>query len=211
MVKERRDALGMSQEELAAQAGTSQGTIDKIENDRSLRSKFLPAVFNVLGLPLELLTNDAAKQAAQAIVPRDSLVGGADLPIYTAVRAGAIDDSILVSPDPIDYVKRPEPLARATKGYGLYVIGDSMEPAFRQGDLALVHPNVPPKAGDEVVVCSIDTDGEHYAVIKLLTKVTADKWHLRQYNPGPGEPAEFTLDRREWPTCHLVVGNYRRR
>ena len=122
-----------------------------------------------------------------------------------------MEDSVLVSPDPIDYVKRPEPLARAKNGYGLYIVGDSMEPAFRQGDLALIHPNLPPKAGDEVVVCSIDVDGEHYAVIKLLTKITADRWHLRQYNPGPGEPRDFTLDRKEWPICHLVVGSYRRR
>lgn len=210
LVKERREALGMSQETLAERAGASQGTIDKIENNRSQRSKFLPAVFNVLGIPLEALT-DASAQASQPTIPKAELVGIADLPIYVSVRAGAIDDSILVSPEPIDYVKRPEPLAKAKNGYGLYIVGDSMEPAFRQGDLALVHPNMPPKPGDEVVVCSIDVNGEHYAVIKLLTKVTADKWHLKQYNPGPDEPAEFTLDREEWPVCHLVVGSYRRR
>ena len=68
-----------------------------------------------------------------------------------------------------------------------------------------------PKPGDEVVVCSVDVNGEHYAVIKLLTKITSDKWHLKQYNPGPDEPAEFTLDREEWPVCHLVVGSYRKR
>lgn len=201
----------MSQEDLAKNAGTSQGTIDKIENNRSQRSKFLPAVFNVLGISLDLLTTDAAAQAAQPMVPKTELVGNADLPIYAAVRAGAIDDSILVSPEPIDYVKRPEPLARAKNGYGLYIVGSSMEPAYRQGDLALIHPNMPPKAGDEVVICSTDTNGEHYAVLKLLTKVTAEKWHLRQYNPGPDEPAEFILDRKEWPICHLVVGTYRRR
>lgn len=147
---------------------------------------------------------------SQAVSGSD-LVGPSDLPIYASVRGGAIDDSVLVSPEPIDYVKRPEPLARAKNGYGLYIVGDSMEPAFRQGDLALIHPNIPPKAGDEVVVCSQDVNGEHYAIIKLLTKVTATTWHLKQYNPGPGEPAEFTLDRGEWPICHLVVGSYRKR
>ena len=227
MVKRRRDELGWSQERLAESVGTSQATIDKIENGRSVRSRFLPEIFTVMGLPIEALVEQNALKAGRAfvidgqhkvaavpnesLVPGSSLVGVADLPIYTAVRAGAIDDSILVSPEPIDYVKRPEPLARAKNGYGLYIVGTSMEPAFRQGDLALVHPNMPPKAGDEVVVCSIDTNGEHYAVIKLLTKVTADKWHLKQYNPGDDEPEEFTLDRMEWPICHLVVGSYRRR
>lgn len=144
-------------------------------------------------------------------VPAEQLVGMPDLPIYASVRGGSVDDSVLVSPDPIDYVKRPEPLARAKNGYGLYIVGDSMEPVFRQGDLALIHPNMPPKPGDEVVVCSQDINGEHYAIIKQLMKVTASHWHLRQYNPAQGEPAEFTLDRKEWPVCHLVVGSYRKR
>lgn len=145
------------------------------------------------------------------VVQGAQLVGGKDLPIYASVRGGAMDDSVLVSSDPIDYVKRPEPLARAKNGYGLYVIGDSMEPAYRQGDLALIHPNIPPTAGNEVVVCSQDKDGEHYAVLKLLVKATPTHWHLKQYNPPPGEPVEFTLERKEWPVCHVVVGNYRKR
>lgn len=226
IVKQRREELGLSQEKLAELAGTSQATIDKIENERSLRSKFLPEIFTVLGLPIEQLISHGQLRTGRAVVmdgqhrltavkdetiPASALVGVADLPIYASVRGGAIDDSVLVSPEPIDYVKRPEPLARAKNGYGLYIVGTSMEPAFRQGDLALIHPNLPPKAGDEVVVCSVDIHGEHYAIIKLLTKVTAEKWHLKQYNPAPDEPEEFTLDRNEWPTCHLVVGTYRRR
>lgn len=225
MVKQGREELGLSQEALAQMVQTSQATIDKIENNRSSRSRFLPQIFSVLGLPIEALVAQGELKTGTHIVvdgqhrlsaingpiEGKGLVGVADLPIYVSVRAGAIDDSVMVSPEPIDYVKRPEPLARAKNGYGLYIVGDSMEPAFRQGDLALVHPNAPAKPGDEVVVCSVDVNGEHYAVIKLLTKVTADYWHLKQYNPGPGEPAEFTLDRKEWPTCHLVVGSYRRR
>lgn len=232
LVKQRREELGISQEKLAEAVGTSQATIDKIENQRSRQSRFLPQIFRVLQLPLELLTVSRAMPVIPDVIVTDDqgrvshvelkhnatgkvhgtqLVGEADLPIYSAVRGGSFTDSVLVSPEAIDYVKRPEPLAKARNGYGIYVVGDSMEPAFRQGDLALVHPNLPPKPGDEVVICSLDGNGEFYAVIKQLVRVTADNWVLRQYNPQPGEPAEFSLDRKEWPTCHLVVGNYRRR
>jgi phage repressor protein C with HTH and peptisase S24 domain len=226
IIKSRRDELDLSQDALAEMVGTSQTTIEKIENRKTLNSRFLPKIFGALGLPLDMLVSSEkrvgvdyalvdGKQRLLAIeaksVPGDQLVGEKDLPIYSAVRAGSFTDSVLVSPDAIDYVRRPEPLQRARNGYGLYVMGDSMEPAYRQGDLALIHPNLPPKAGDEVVVCSVDADGEFYALIKQLVRATADKWYLRQYNPGPGEEREFTLDRREWPVCHLVVGNYRRR
>lgn len=213
-VREEREKRGWSQQHLADLAHTTQASIDRIERGAVGRSRSAPEVAAVLDIPFPLGTTSqqgAVNQAQQDPIPREQLVGGNDLPIYASVRGGAIDDSILVSPEPIDYVKRPEPLAKAKNGYGIYVVGDSMEPAYRQGDLALIHPNLPARAGDEVVICSLDSNGEYYAVIKLLTRVTADKWHLRQYNPPPGEPADFTLDRTEWPTCHLVVGNYRRR
>ncbi|WP_083846093.1 S24 family peptidase [Sinorhizobium sojae] len=213
MVREERERRGLSQVQLAEMAHTTQQSIDRIERDAVSRSRSAPEVAAVLGIPFPLSAGSQQAAAAQAtkVVPKADLVGGVDLPIYASVRGGAVDDSLLVSPEPIDYVKRPEPLARAKNGYGLYVVGDSMEPAFRQGDLALIHPNIPPTAGDEVVVCSIDVNGDHYAVLKQLTKVTAEKWHLKQYNPPHGEPAEFTLDRKEWPVCHLVVGSYRKR
>lgn len=213
MVREERERRGLSQVQLAEMAHTTQQSIDRIERDAVSRSRSAPEVAAVLGIPFPLSAGSQEAAAAQAtkVVSKADLIGGADLPIYASVRGGAVDDSLLVSPEPIDYVKRPEPLARAKNGYGLYVVGDSMEPAFRQGDLALIHPNVPPTAGDEVVVCSVDVNGDHYAVIKQLTRVTAEKWHLKQYNPPAGEPSEFTLDRKDWPVCHLVVGSYRKR
>lgn len=213
MVREERERRGLSQQQLADLAHTTQQSIDRIERDAVSRSRSAPEVAAALGIQFPLSPGSQANAATQAtrVVPKADLVGGADLPIYASVRGGSIDDSLLVSPEPIDYVKRPEPLARAKNGYGLYVVGDSMEPAFRQGDLALIHPNIPPTAGDEVVVCSVDVNGEHFAVLKKLTKVTAEKWHLKQYNPPPGEPEEFSLDRKEWPVCHLVVGSYRKR
>src|SRR5689334_2223485 len=56
-VRQQRTARGMSQKELADRAGTSQATIEKIENGKSHRSRYLPVVFSVLGLPLGQLGN----------------------------------------------------------------------------------------------------------------------------------------------------------
>lgn len=224
-VREEREKRGLSQVELAQLANTTQQSIDRIERDAVSRSRSAPEVAAALRIPFpyqpdgvfEHTHPDGSKSytvvqvKTPASVAGEELVGAKDLPIYAAVRGGSMDDSILVSSDPIDYVKRPEPLARAKNGYGLYVLGTSMVPAYKHGDLVLVHPNLPFSAGDDVVVSSQDQNGEHYAILKNLTRVTADHWHLQQYNPAEGEPAEFTLDRREWPTCHLVVGKYNKR
>lgn len=226
-VREEREKRGLSQVELAQLANTTQQSIDRIERDAVSRSRSAPEVAAVLHIPFpfgadhgydmasEVKNPDGTKSIryyqVKTTVPRDELVGAKDLPIFAAVRGGSVDDSILVSSDPIDYVKRPEPLARAKNGYGLYVLGTSMVPAYKHGDLVLVHPNLPITAGDDVVISTQDKNGEHYAILKNLTRVTADKWHLQQYNPADGEPVEFTLDRRDWPTCHLVVGKYNKR
>lgn len=221
IVKERREALGMSQEDLAAAANTSQGTIDKIENNRSLRSRFLPAVFNALNLPLDMLAKStasevqfkslAANQATQPIISKTELVGDADLPIFASARGGLIEDSMIITSEPIDHVKRPSPLATVRGAYGVYVIGDSMSPVYEQGDLILVNPHLPPRPGDDVILCSDDENGGHYAIVKRLIKSTSDEWHLRQFNPPEGEASEFTLYKDEWPTTHLVIGSYKRR
>lgn len=221
IVKERREALGLSQEDLAAAANTSQGTIDKIENNRSLRSRFLPAVFTALNLPLDLLTkstvtevqfkNQATTQAHQPTFTKSELVGDVDLPIFAAARGGLVEDSMLLTSEPIDHVKRPSPLATVRGAYGVYVIGDSMSPVYEQGDLVLVNPHLPARPGDDVILCSSDGDGSHYAIVKRLIKSTPDEWLLRQFNPPAGQSNEFALYKDEWPISHLVVGSYKRR
>ncbi|MBB3313669.1 SOS-response transcriptional repressor LexA [Rhizobium sp. BK196] len=230
IVRAERERRGLSQVELAQLTNTTQQSIDRIERDVVARSRSAPEVAAFLEIPFPFSGQSTMPDAVirrtlpdgtidtqivqiknPSPIPRENLIGLPDLPIYSAVRGGSWSDSVVVSSDPIDYVKRPEPLARAKNGYGLYVLGDSMVPAFRNGDLALVHPNLPYSAGDEVIISTHDHHGEHYAILKQLVRATADTWHLRQYNPPDGEPAEFSLPREKWPTCHLVVGAYRKR
>ncbi len=218
-VKTRREELGWSQGKLAQIVSTSQATIDKIENGRSTRSKFLPQIYHALGLPLEgIVSSESVVDGFQRLTaiashsrPADEIVGKPDLPILSSIPGGSFGDTVIVSREHIDYVLRPEPLAKAKNGYGLYVVGNTMEPVYRHGDLALIHPNIPPRPGDEVLVCSVDKNNEFKALLKLLVGVTDEEWRLKQYNPPLGEKAEFSLNRQEWPICHLVVGNYRRR
>ena len=112
IVREKREERGLSQAELATLANTTQQSIDRIERDAVSRSRSAPEVAAALGIAFPLGTTavrTAVEQAQQETIPRAELVGVNDLPIYVSVRAGSIDDSILVSPEPIDYVKRPEP------------------------------------------------------------------------------------------------------
>lgn len=207
-VRAKREALGKSQDWLAERAGTSQTTIDKIENNRSKKSKFLPDVFAALGLPLDELAGGSAVIEGSDGQGRDIRpvpIGHAkDLPVYSSAEGGP--GGTIFSTEPIDYVLRPDPLASVKDGYAMYVVGDSMSPAYEQGDLILINPHVPFRPGDDVLVYRIE-HGQYEAAVKRLRRATPDQWQLEQFNPAK----HFSLSKRDWPTCHVIVGKYSRR
>lgn len=216
-IARRRKELGLSQEELAERAGVSQSTIDRVERDDFKRMPSgLPAIAAVLDIDLpEFSIHKAAVQKlreslehpllASRIIPGAQLVGDRDFPIYAAAQGG--NGHLIVTFDAIEYVKRPSILDGVRGAYGILVVGDSMEPAYEQGDMALVHPGLPPTRNVDVVLYDHPPDGEAEAIIKRLVSWTDKEWTLKQWNPAK-EWREFRVD---WPTCHRVVGKYGRR
>lgn len=128
----------------------------------------------------------------------------ADLPVYASAEGGG--GAIIITSEPIDYVRRPEPLLSVRDGYGCYVLGDSMSPAYEQGDLLLVHPGRPVRPGDDCVFVRDQSDGAQHALVKRLLRITTEKWRVRQFNPAK----DFDLDRGQWQKVQLIVGKYSR-
>jgi phage repressor protein C with HTH and peptisase S24 domain len=62
----------------------------------------------------------------------------------------------------------------------LEISGDSMRPAYRDGDLIVVSPAAPVRRGDRVVVRT--RDGE--VMVKELARRTGKTIELRSLNPG---------------------------
>lgn len=143
------------------------------------------------------------------ITPGTDLVGARDFPIYAAAEGGK--GHMIVTFEEIERVKRPAILEGVKNAYGLLVSGDSMKPAYRHGDMALVHPGLPPQRGEDVVLFDHPLteleDGQAEAIIKHLVGWTSTEWQLEQYNP----PREWSELKANWPTCHRVVGSYKRR
>lgn len=128
----------------------------------------------------------------------------ADLPVYaSAESAGGM---LIIRGEPIDFVRRPEPLLSVRDGYGCYVIGDRMSPAYEQGDLLLVHPGRPARVGDDCVFIRDEGSGTQQALIKRVLRIAPEKWRVRQFNPAK----DFDLDRTHWQKAQLIVGKYSR-
>jgi phage repressor protein C with HTH and peptisase S24 domain len=128
----------------------------------------------------------------------------ADLPVYASAEGGG--GAIIITNEPIDFVRRPEPLISVRDGYGCYVIGDSMSPAYEQGDLLLVHPGRPARPGDDCAFIRAQDDGTQEALIRRLLRGTPEKWRVRQFNPAK----DLDLDRSHWQKIQLIVGKYSR-
>src|SRR6202047_3622775 len=67
--------------------------------------------------------------------------------------------------------------------YALEISGDSMKPAYRDGDVIVVSPGTPIRRGDRVVVKT--SDGE--VMVKELKRRTAKTLELQSLNPNPAD------------------------
>lgn len=203
LIRQARERRGWSQALLAEKVGTTQQTIDKIERGIVTFSRFLTKIQEQLEIDGIRSDNTPHKS------PDVPLVGERDLPVFASVEGGG--GAIIVSSEPVDFVRRPAPLAQVKDGYAILVVGESMVPAFEPGDTVLVHPHLPPIRDCDVALYGRDKAGNDVVTIKRLVRFTSTDWHLRQHNAPEGQKPEFSLSRKQWPKCHRIVGKFSRR
>lgn len=202
IVRRRREEMRKSQEWLAEKVGVSQATIDKIENDRTKKSRFLPDVFSALELPFSSLPGAKGEVTGALFVPPARAFESGLTPVYGVAEGGG--GKIQLTSDPVDFIATPHPLKNVKGAYAVIISGESMVPAYRPGQIALVHPGLPPRPGDDVILYSDIEDGETFVIIKTLVRRKSDRWIVEQYNPKK----EIELLIAEWNRCHVVVGHY---
>lgn len=213
LIKTAREGKNLSQADLARLVGVSQPAIKKMESGETRQSKFFPRVATVLDIDLALLDPTFAAPLAAPdptlAIPQEHLTyGEKDFPIHASAEGGG--GEIIVSTEPVDFQPRPSNLEKVKGAYGLYITGTSMQPEYRNGDTALVDPNLPVVA-DEVYIFYTERSGEARATIKHLRRESATEWHLTQWNPPEGMVKDFTLPKKRWSIAHRVVGKYNRR
>lgn len=147
---------------------------------------------------VDLLLQEADR-GSQALVevkkapPFKSIQGLArDIPVY-GIAVGGDDGDFQFNGTEADRVTRPPGLANARDIFALYVVNDSMYPAWREGALFYVNPNRPPVIGDDVVVeMKPAVEGEAGAAfLKRLKARRGDKIIVEQFNP----PREIEFER----------------
>lgn len=177
-VREERERRGLSQAELAALANTTQQSIDRIERDTVKRSRSMVEVAVALSLPLP-----AKVEAVNAVVGGVvGLDGGQRMPLYGHAVGGKHGEFVL-NGNKIDDILAPPMLRGVREAYGVYVVGESMEPRYFAGEVLYINPRVPIRKGD-FVVAQIAQD-EHSAPLAYVKRFISkgDTLKLEQFNP----------------------------
>lgn len=190
------------------------GVTRMLKGERKLRLDEVQKVADYLGVepPPEVFADSlpplppkpaALPNVDMRSLQTEGLFGKPDLPVYASAMGGA--GEMIMNYEPIEYVKRPSVLENVPGGFAMYVVGDSMAPRFKPGELLLIHPKRIASAGDEVLVVKVNgRTGEHEAMVKELLSRDQNVYRLKQHNPN----RQFEIPVAEVQGCYLILGLY---
>lgn len=179
-IKEKRESLGMTQEELASKLGyKNKSSIAKIETGTNdiVQSKVVEFA--------NILDTTVAYLMGWESIPKNSKRKGVTINVLGRVAAGIPIEAI---EEIIDTEEITEELARTGNFFGLQIHGNSMEPRIYEGDVVIVRQQDDAVSGD-VVIAMINGDD---ATCKRLRKYR-DGIELIPNNPSY-EPMFFSND-----------------
>lgn len=180
-IKERREILGLTQEELGAKLWLNKSTIQRYESGKVVKIKIpiISALSKALGVnPRWLLgqTDDIGTftfldDYSETIQKENKFL----IPVLGKVQAGY---PIEAMENIIDYEEISEETARQGDFFALQVKGNSMEPKFSEGDIVIVRKQEDIDSGDIAIIL---VNGDE-ATIKKIKKFDGGI-HLVPLNP----------------------------
>jgi phage repressor protein C with HTH and peptisase S24 domain len=171
------ERAGMSPSGLAKRSGLDATTFNKskrVTGDGRERWPSTESVSKALAA-----TNSSVETFVQLI--GDGARGTQSVPLLGLAQAGSgghFDDSGFPAGKGWDEVTLPS--SGDEHAYALEISGDSMKPAYRDGDIVIVSPGTAIRRGDRVVVKT--SDGE--VIVKELKRRTARHLELQSLNPA---------------------------
>jgi phage repressor protein C with HTH and peptisase S24 domain len=176
-LREAMEGRALDQATLAAMVGVTQGAISLILLGKTQKSRFLPDIAQALQVPLSWLMGETELPGRIGNAPRlpDRVIEQPDanyvmvdlLPTYAGAGGGGSGEGDLEQVAFARALIEREFRAQASDMMAVQVLGDSMEPDFRNGDQLLIDKRAT-SITQPGAFCLWDGDGY---VIKLLEKV----------------------------------------
>ena len=194
-IRARRDAVGLTQEKLAAACGVSRAAVAQWESGVTRPSlDNLVKAAEALGVWLSWLTTgdqslpDGPNPFADPTLRNTAKPPG--LPLIDLARAGQWDDAPAVLASEVE--RLTDDPALSPRAFALVIRDDSMAPEFREGDRIIVDPEVPPQPGD-FVIAKLERDGE----------ATFRKFRERGADADGATMIELVPLNLDWPTLAI--------
>lgn len=218
-LKELRESRGWTIAEAARELGYSDSAYGKIEGGkRGLKAELIERAARVYGVSTEVVMGNEPLTRSQkprlTVVqpggpnarsggPVDLTGGGETIPVYGQAMGGN-DGEFILNGNKLADILAPPVLRGVRDAYAVYVVGESMEPRYLAGEAVHVHPHLPVRRGDYVVVqILVDDHAPPHGYIKQFVAKTAGVIRLRQLNPDA--EIEFPADRVV--SVHRIVGS----
>jgi phage repressor protein C with HTH and peptisase S24 domain len=192
---------GLTIAELAVQIGMQPHTLRRYtRHEAEPKLEIAEKVAEVLGVSIDDVLGTEIGTVKMEEVVASNNKNGRRIPVYGAAQGGVGFDITQVD-TPVDSIIAPEYLDSCPDPYGVYVVGESMEPRFFAGEILLVHPGKPVRTGDWVVV-QFRAGPETHAIVKRFVRAANGHVVLQQLNPDK----ELRYDRADIVAIHKVVG-----
>lgn len=174
-IRTRRQLAGLSASEVGERAGVSAAHILYIEKGKR-RPTFdvLVRVLNALGIPFDEFLRETGFIDANVEPVRMGRLYR--IPVVTWVMAGKLKE-VCDAFEPGDADEWIESDVSGKNIFALKVIGDSMEPEFKEGEVIIINPSVEANPNDFVVVKNKDEE----ATFKQIKKY-GNRWVLHPLN-----------------------------
>ncbi|TWD54521.1 phage repressor protein C with HTH and peptisase S24 domain [Agrobacterium vitis] len=214
-IKQRIKELGLNPGKVSAAMGRDRSYLRMMlkNPNSSPRGENIDKIAAVLQVSTEwLLRGDhsisddeiARKTAAVSALPPTS-EWPKTIPVLGTAAGSLARGAFQLAGGVIEHVRCPPGLMGKRDIYGLYVVGQSMEPQYFAGDLILINPHRPYKAGDNVVVQTQNSEhADIEASVGIFVRETEKMLLIGKRNP-PG--AQVELPRETVKSVHRVVTN----
>ncbi len=205
-----RGAAGRGTARTAAKAGASGNTLRDGGSDAlPARADAEAAAFPALSRPAGAARAAGPIGAAHGLpfepvgrVPQAAgALAVADIPVWASAAAGDGEGAMILTAEPIDYIRRSERMVNVRDPWAFHVVGDSMLERLAPGDQVVINPAMPLLPMTDCVFVHQAEDGNLYALVKRLLRANADAWRVRQLNPA----RDFDLSRRKWTKAYRIA------
>jgi len=163
---EIRNQLGLTQEEFAEKLGITRPYLAKIENSKKEFSA-------------KLSRRLADLRRYSGVSSTGPIVGIRAIPVVSWAQAGI---GMEFEELPFDWQKRVATDCPDEQAFAVEIQGDSMEPKFFQGDIAILMRGHVPRNGN-LVVARLDLEGVVFKVFTARTQSTTKICSFTSYNP----------------------------